>query len=233
MVITALAFVFTEMDMTLVLTSLVALGLLTAPPSPPDFQGPVSSPSSVTLVSQEIPWDGSDIEVAATAAAPPEDPEPQPLALGEVASRGAGIAEYPNGSVPSELLCAVPWSPSFQVYCPTLEALTGLNAEYRSTFGTDLSFASAYRAGFAGRSFHGWGMAIDLNGPSGLLGFGDAQFDWLMNNAPRYGWYLPYWAGASGQNPEPWHWEFGSYYRGTEADFASAIPENPVRWIKH
>lgn len=226
-----------------------------SPPTDADFEKLLMRNDSVTIVSIHTPWDGSGIEVGATAAEP--EPEPEPVVLETspgVASRsftsvpasssaiellqwaadqGGPIQQQANGSVPSDLLCSVPWSPSFQVYCPTLPLLTALNDDYAATFGTNISFASGYRAGFAGRSFHGWGLAIDLNGPGGLLGFGDAQFAWLMENGPNYGWYLPFWAGSGGSNPEPWHWEFGSYYLSSGADFASKAPPVIIRWIKH
>lgn len=145
------------------------------------------------------------------------------------------IAQYANGSVPGSLLCSVPWSPSFQVYCPTLEPLKKLNHEYMKQFGKNISFASAYRPGFQGRSFHGWGMAIDLNGSSGLMKFSDPEYRWMMVNAPKFGWYHPFWAGAGGMNPEAWHWEFGSYYHNGNylRDYNSAVPPVIIQWIKH
>jgi peptidoglycan DL-endopeptidase CwlO len=32
----------------------------------------------------------------------------------------------------------------------------------------------------------------------------------MAANAGRFGWVHPDWAQKTGQNPEPWHWEFGS-----------------------
>lgn len=212
-----------------------------------------------TFVSIDVPWDGSDFEMSAVAEAPPE-PEEEEEVLGEggSASRGdaplgavpvdgdtasllAAIAAMdhsrvqstPNGAMPADLVCGVPWAPSFSVYCPALEPLSRLNAAYSQTFGKNLSFASAYRPGFEGRSFHGWGMAIDLNGSSGLMSFGDAEYQWMLTNAPAYGWYHPFWAGPGGMNPEAWHWEFGSYYFGNARDFTSAPVVNRPFIIKH
>lgn len=252
--------------------SLLALATVVVPVGPvgdagADFQDLLVNDKSTTIVSLEVPWDGSDIEVNALAKEPPK-PKVEPAAtataatsgdevpasrsaaaegtvitstssestvdmLTRIAGQGGPVMGQTNGSMPSDLLCAIPWAPSFEVYCPTLEPLVALNNEYRQAFGTDLSFASAFRPGFQGRSFHGWGIAIDLNGPNGLLGFGDPQFQWLSQHAPAYGWYLPFWAGSGGSNPEPWHWEFGSYYHGTSADYASAAPPVVIHWIKH
>lgn len=144
------------------------------------------------------------------------------------------IANYTNGSVPTELLCTVPWASSFQVYCPTLEPLKKLNEAYVNEFGKNISFASAYRAGFQNRSFHGWGMAIDLNGSNGLMDFGDREYKWMVVNAPKFGWYHPFWAGVSGSNPEAWHWEFGSwYFDDVSRNYTSEIPPVIIRWIHH
>lgn len=214
-----------------------------------------------TLVSIDIPWDGSDFKTSVVAEAPEEEEEEvaeedseeastsrgdqgAPLAVpagGDMSSLLAAIASMdhsrvqntPNGSMPSDLLCQVPWAPSFSVYCPALEPLTRLNAAYQGAFGKNISLASAYRPGFQGRSFHGWGMALDLNGPGGLMSFGDAEYQWLLSHAPSYGWYHPFWAAPSGGNPEPWHWEFGSYYRSDGRDMNSASVPNRPLIIKH
>ena len=48
----------------------------------------------------------------------------------------------------------------------------------------------------------------DLRG--GIDGFGTPQYAWMVRNAGRFGFVHPDWAQKSGQNPEPWHWEFGA-----------------------
>ena len=212
---------------------------------------------SGTFVSLDVPWDGSDFEMSAVAEAPEPEPEPEvvvaedgsTVAAGRMAMPTGGsaagllaaisamdhsaIQSTPNGSMSPNLLCAIPWSPGFSVYCPALEPLSQLNSSFQAAFGKNLSFASAYRGGFQGRSFHGWGLAIDLTGPGGLLGFGDAEYQWLLANAPSYGWYHPFWAASNGSNPEAWHWEFGSYYRGDASDFNSAAVPNRPLIIRH
>jgi LAS superfamily LD-carboxypeptidase LdcB len=62
-------------------------------------------------------------------------------------------------------------------------------------------------AAVPGTSNHGWGRAVDLCG--GIESFGTPQHDWLVANAPRFGWVHPSWAEVTGSRPEPWHFEFG------------------------
>lgn len=57
-----------------------------------------------------------------------------------------------------------------------------------------------------GTSNHGWGIAVDLCG--GIERFGSVEHQWMVANAPEYGWTHPTWARATGSKPEPWHWEF-------------------------
>lgn len=59
-------------------------------------------------------------------------------------------------------------------------------------------------------SNHGWGLAIDLGYKAGngkTASMGGACFDWMCENAPRFGFYL------QGDNPkskefEAWHWQY-------------------------
>lgn len=54
-----------------------------------------------------------------------------------------------------------------------------------------------------GTSKHGAGLAVDVTDGGGILSKGTAQWQWLSQNAARFGWY--------GISSEAWHWE----YRGT------------------
>lgn len=56
-----------------------------------------------------------------------------------------------------------------------------------------------------GKSIHGEALAVDY---ANLGSFGSKRHGWMVANAPRYGWYQPSWATASGSLPEPWHWEY-------------------------
>jgi hypothetical protein len=37
-----------------------------------------------------------------------------------------------------------------------------------------------------------------------------AQHEWMLVNAPMFGWFYPWWVQADGSRPQPWHWEFSS-----------------------
>jgi LAS superfamily LD-carboxypeptidase LdcB len=66
-----------------------------------------------------------------------------------------------------------------------------------------------------GSSRHHWGTDIDLNAFNNKYfasGQGKKTYDWLVKNAPRYGFCQPYTAKgerrASGYNEEKWNWSF-------------------------
>lgn len=136
----------------------------------------------------------------------------------------------PNGSMPDDLLADLSFT-TWPVYEGVADSFEAMNVAYKGDTGSDLAINNIYRPGFQGRSFHGWGLAVDFNGPNGTLDWGDAQFAWLMEHGPEYGFYLPMWAGRGGSNPEPWHWEFGSYYGLGAGDCASACPKNRQLWV--
>jgi LAS superfamily LD-carboxypeptidase LdcB len=64
--------------------------------------------------------------------------------------------------------------------------------------------AKGYLAARPGTSNHGWGLAADVQ----VGGYGSADYQWLLHNAPAYGWSNPGWARAGGSKHEPWHYEF-------------------------
>jgi hypothetical protein len=59
-----------------------------------------------------------------------------------------------------------------------------------------------------GTSMHGWGLAVDIWGPSGLLTCPSTELAWLELFAPRFGWIHPEWARCGQPGAEPWHWEY-------------------------
>jgi hypothetical protein len=59
-----------------------------------------------------------------------------------------------------------------------------------------------------GTSVHGWGLAVDVWGASGLLGCASSEFFWLQVFGPRFGWVHPEWAACGDPGAEPWHWEY-------------------------
>lgn len=59
-----------------------------------------------------------------------------------------------------------------------------------------------------GTSMHGWGLAVDIWGASGLLTCSSSELVWLQLFAPRFGWIHPEWARCGQPGAEPWHWEY-------------------------
>lgn len=53
-----------------------------------------------------------------------------------------------------------------------------------------------------GTSNHGRGTAVDI---SGMGAVGSASFNWLRQNAPKFGYS---WTGGTFSQVEPWHWDF-------------------------
>ena len=104
----------------------------------------------------------------------------------------------------------------------TAESYVRLAQAYADRFGRGLCITDSYRsygaqltafalkpglAAVPGTSNHGWALAVDLCG--GVNSFRTAQWRWMAENAGRFGWVQPAWAGPQGEKPEPWHWEFG------------------------
>lgn len=139
---------------------------------------------------------------------------------------GEAGTDSANGQLPQGDLCSL-WDGGTQLRADAAEALAELNAVWVTRFGTDLCLSSGYRtlaeqravkaakgglAAPAGRSNHGWGLAVDLC-TSQTTG---AQWEWLNENAPVFGWENPAWAKPGGSGPyERWHWE---YTKGVMAD---------------
>ncbi|WP_327089216.1 D-alanyl-D-alanine carboxypeptidase family protein [Nonomuraea sp. NBC_01738] len=127
-------------------------------------------------------------------------------------------ADFPNGLIPSNLLCPLQQR-GHMLRADAAIAFVSLNEAYKRQFGRQICVTDAYRSlseqqsvyyrrpGFAavpGRSNHGWGLAVDLCG--GVERFRSAEFNWLEKNGKRYGWFHPDWAYSSPF--EPWHWEY-------------------------
>lgn len=102
------------------------------------------------------------------------------------------------------------------------QALTGLNAAYRQTFGKDMPINSGgrtyaeqqhlynlYRAGRGnlaakpGTSEHESGRAVDFGGA--LHHAGTREHNWLVQNAGRFGFK---WTGKNFRQFEAWHFEW-------------------------
>jgi hypothetical protein len=60
-----------------------------------------------------------------------------------------------------------------------------------------------------GRSFHGWGKAVDLTNGARSLRFTDPGYAFMKRVAGSLGWNHPRFAEPGGSScPEPWHWEW-------------------------
>jgi hypothetical protein len=186
---------------------------------PDTVQALTSSASSVlppaSLLSGDATALRAPVEVSRSAAR-----EVLPGCDGESGTASA------NGQLPESDLCYL-WDGKTRIRADAAEALAALNAMWVTRFGTDLCLSSGYRtlaeqravkaqkgglAAPAGRSNHGWGLAIDLcsSQTSG------AQWEWLNEHAPVFGWENPAWARPGGSGPyERWHWE---YTKGVMAD---------------
>lgn len=186
---------------------------------PSTVEALTSSASSVlppaSLVSSDVTALRAQLDVSRS-----EERETLPGCDGE-ATTGAA-----NGQLSQSDLCFL-WDGSTQLRADAAEALAELNTMWVTRFGTDLCLSSGYRtlaeqravkaqkgglAAPAGRSNHGWGLAVDLCS-SQTTG---AQWEWLNENAPVFGWENPAWAQPGGSGPyERWHWE---YTKGVMAD---------------
>jgi LAS superfamily LD-carboxypeptidase LdcB len=77
----------------------------------------------------------------------------------------------------------------------------------------------------AGRSNHGWGRAVDFASRYGrVLSCYDSEFDWMNNNAHRFGWVHPAWAHCGKDSQEPWHWEFAGVTDPTLVEYVRIDP---------
>ena len=128
---------------------------------------------------------------------------------------------WSNGSIPSGALCELGVD-GHALRCDAAAGYAAMSRAYAAAFGTPLCLTDSYRsfgaqvtafalkpglAAVPGTSNHGWALAVDLCG--GVNVFGTPQWRWMAENAGRFGWVQPPWAGVRAEKPEPWHWEFG------------------------
>lgn len=134
----------------------------------------------------------------------------------------AGAEGYPNGLIPKEVLCPIDIG-SHILRCDAAQSFKALNVAFRAKFDRDIVVTDSYRslesqkrlkkqkpvlAATPGRSNHGWGLAVDLGGE--INSFGTEEYEWMLENAPTFGWENPEWAQKGGSKPEAWHFEFFS-----------------------
>lgn len=163
-------------------------------------------------------------EPAPTADAAAVVPAPPPVAprpiLPGCSGRGFDLTRYANGRIPMRALCALPGDSGERLRGDAAVAFVRLASAYERQMGTSLCLSDAYRplgeqkvlrrtkprlAARPGTSEHGWGLAVDL-----ACGIQSPQSPArrMVQNAARFGWYLPDWARRTGVKPEPWHWQY-------------------------
>ena len=162
------------------------------------------------LVSSDLPLPSPDDQARAIAV---NNPYTESQHLPDCSP--SGDLDAPNGELPDSVLCNI-WGGQ-QLRADAAVALAELNYRYKLEFGRSLCITSSYRtigeqyaikrqkgylAATPGKSFHGWGLAIDLcNGD-----YRGASKEWLTANGTAYGWINPDWAKT--RIYEPWHWEY-------------------------
>jgi len=135
---------------------------------------------------------------------------------------GRDVSGYENGRLPIDALCPLWGTAGHHLRADAAFAFNRMSQRYDAVFGQPICVTDSYRtyeqqvelyarkpnlAARPGTSNHGWGTAVDLCG--GIESFGTAQHDWLVQNAPLFGWFHPSWAEPGGSRPEPWHFEYG------------------------
>ena len=110
---------------------------------------------------------------------------------------GGDISGYPNGRIPTSLLCPLYAAPGHLLRADAAAAFNNMSAAYAGTFGAPICVTDSYRplsvqillkrqkpglAATPGRSNHGMARAVDLCG--GIQSFGSAQHVWMQKNAP-------------------------------------------------
>jgi len=136
------------------------------------------------------------------------------------------VADYGNGEIPREYMCQLSTFEWHVLRCDAAIQFERLNAAFRAEFGYDLEVTDSFRsleqqieakeakpklAAKPGTSNHGWGQALDFAGEL-HQGYDNAEYLWMYENAPLFGWHNPDWARPGGQKAEPWHWEFNGRY---------------------
>lgn len=140
--------------------------------------------------------------------------------VGQCSGDRPDVSGTRNGRLTDGQMCDL-WTGGHQLRSDAAVAFAELNLAYREHFGKDIVITDSYRsyaaqvqvrrkkpglAAVPGTSEHGWGLAVDLG--DGVQN-SDEHYDWLIENAPKYGWDHPGWARRGGGGPyEPWHWEF-------------------------
>lgn len=133
--------------------------------------------------------------------------------------KSSSLGGYSNGLIPLSALCPLPGG-AWYLRADAAKAFWNLNSAYRAHFGSNMCVNSGYRslqrqyelykikppgiAAVPGTSNHGLGLSVDLG--CGINIYGSAQFNWMKQHAPSYGFIHPSWAESA--HIEAWHWNY-------------------------
>lgn len=150
------------------------------------------------------------------------------------------VDEFKNGQLPENVLCRVEGYISHRLRCDAAAQFEHLNTAFRAQFGKDIAVTDTYRsledqielkkvkpvlAGKPGTSNHGWGRAIDV--ASNIhWDYYTPEHQWMIENAPKFGWHNPTWAAEGGKKEEAWHWEFNGKYADMSDESSDAGAED-------
>ena len=170
--------------------------------------------------------------------------------LRRATSGGSGLMEYPNGEVDESVLTPLSWNPKFLMQKDAARMFELLNRDFKAESGYDLRLTSTYRplavqyqvraesptmTAVPGTSNHGYGLAVDIAAAgSPFIDYDSYEHQWMMENGHRYGWLHPHWARPGSSMPEPWHFEFGTFYPDQEdgVEFNNEFtPEHRAKWL--
>lgn len=148
---------------------------------------------------------------------------------------------YQNGRLPASALALIPGT-SQRIAVELLDQVIALRAAFKAHFGKNLAVTDGYRdeagqvaarnrylsgkGAYAvppGTSNHGWGKAIDFGSRVNILG--TDEHDWMVANAPRFGFV---WLRRAGNGSiEPWHFDGSAVPASNYIDFPG-VPSAPV-----
>lgn len=131
---------------------------------------------------------------------------------------------YNNGEIPTSALSRVG---NIWLRADAAAALRDMMTAFRGARGHDLILNDGYRdlagqrkayndylynggnlAAYPGTSNHGWALSVDFGGQV-YLGPNTTDFQWMRNNAGRFGWW---WEGGGFRQIEYHHWTFAGSY---------------------
>ena len=192
-----------------------------------DTASTTQSQPPVTMTAPSSRFDAPDRALASrsnTRPQPKSSPQPESEEPAWLAACAAiSTTATGNGLVPDEQLCELPDTGGHHLKPAAARAWWTLDQRFRQRFGVAMCITDSYRsieqqyalraakpglAAAPGTSNHGWATALDLCG--GVESYDSDEYQWLLDNASRFGWTNPAWAQRYGSKPEPWHWEFNS-----------------------